>query len=115
MRPNISQTVSALWVIILSRLAINKKMLLIAHGPHHTYMSRVALLADLVQIGIMLYKLYKLVARYCSRFSIVNLHNKICSFEGGMCTILSHMYYSHSFIKCVINPQPFTCLFSIVP
>ena len=47
----------------------------------------------------MLYKLYKLAARDCSRFSIVNLHSKIGSFEDGMHTILSHMHYSHSFMK----------------
>ena len=51
-RPNIYQTVSAQWVIIPSRLDINKKMLLIAHGLHHTYMGLVALFADLVQIRI---------------------------------------------------------------
>ena len=46
---NIYQTVSAPWVIILSRLAIKKKLLMdyIKH-----YMGLVLLLADLVQIGI---------------------------------------------------------------
>ena len=61
---------------IPSRLDINKKMLLIAHGPHHTYMGLVALFADLVQIRISMVcctKLYKLIGRYCSRFSRISI------------------------------------------